>query len=179
HAVLGDGGGTEFLVENDVAALGTERNFHCGGQLVDAAQNRLTRFLAVNNLFCHRVLRKLKKSYFLDFPPPAAPESMTARTSSSRMIRNSSPSSLISCPEYLPNRMRSPDFTSSGMRPPSSFTLPAPTATTLPCCGFSLAESGMMIPPTFCSPSSMRCTRMRSCSGLAFMCRSNSESESG
>ncbi len=30
------------------------------------------------------------------------------------MIRNSSPSSLISVPEYLPNRMRSPALTSSG-----------------------------------------------------------------
>ena len=38
------------------------------------------------------------------------------------------------------------------MRPPSSLTLPLPTATTLPCCGFSLAESGMMIPPIFLFP---------------------------
>ena len=30
------------------------------------------------------------------------------------MIRYSLPSSLISLPEYLPNRMRSPTFTSSG-----------------------------------------------------------------
>ena len=32
-----------------------------------------------------------------------------------------------------------------------------------------LGESGMMIPPIFCSPSSMRETMMRSCSGLTFM----------
>jgi hypothetical protein len=32
------------------------------------------------------------------------------------------------------------------MRLPSSFDLPFPAAMTLPCCGFSLAESGMMIP---------------------------------
>ena len=85
------------------------------------------------------------------------------------MMRYSSPSSLISCPEYLPNRMRSPALTSSGTRLPSSFDLPLPAAMTLPCCGFSLAESGMMIPPTFCSPSSRRWTMMRSCSGLTFM----------
>ena len=36
------------------------------------------------------------------------------------------------------------------------FTFPLPTATTVPCCGFSLAVSGMMIPPTCCSPSSRR-----------------------
>src|SRR5262245_2866447 len=85
------------------------------------------------------------------------------------MIRYSSPSSLISWPEYLPKRMRSPAFTSSGMRLPSSFALPLPAAMTFPCCGFSLAVSGMMMPPIFCSPSSMRWTMMRSCSGLTFM----------
>ena len=45
HAVLGDGGRAEFLVENDVASLGAERDFHRVGQLVDAAQNRLARLL--------------------------------------------------------------------------------------------------------------------------------------
>src|SRR5213075_1596827 len=32
--------------------------------------------------------------------------------------------------------------------------------------GFSLAESGMMMPPILLSPSSMRRTRIRSCSGV-------------
>jgi hypothetical protein len=45
---------------------------------------------------------------------------------------------------------------SSPNRLPSSFCLTAPAAITLPCWGFSLALSGMMMPPTFCSPSSMR-----------------------
>jgi len=48
------------------------------------------------------------------------------------------------------------------MRLPSSFALPLPAAMTLPCWGFSRAVSGMMMPPTFCSPSSMRLTMMRS-----------------
>ena len=52
---------------------------------------------------------------------------------------------------------------------PSSSTLPLPTATTLPSCGFSLAVSGMMIPPLVFSSSSTRLTRMRSCSGRIFM----------
>ena len=53
HAVLGDGRRAELLVEDDVAALGAERHLHRVGQLVDAAQNRLARLLAVHNLFCH------------------------------------------------------------------------------------------------------------------------------
>ena len=53
HAVLGDGRRSELLVEDDVAALGAERDLHRVGQLVDAAQDRLARLLAVHNLFCH------------------------------------------------------------------------------------------------------------------------------
>ena len=53
HAVLGDRGGAELLVEDDVASLGAERDLHRVGQLVDAAQDRLARLLAVNNLLCH------------------------------------------------------------------------------------------------------------------------------
>ena len=66
--------------------------------------------------------------------------SMTASTSSSRMMRYSSPSSLISWLVYLPNRITSPALTSSGTRLPSSLTLPLPAAITVPCCGFSLAD---------------------------------------
>jgi len=54
HAILGNGGGTELLVEDDVAALGPERHLHGIGKLVHAAQDGLTRLLAVNNLFSHR-----------------------------------------------------------------------------------------------------------------------------
>ena len=39
---------------------------------------------------------------------------MTPRTSSSFMMRKSSPSSLISVPEYLPNKMQSPSLTARG-----------------------------------------------------------------
>ena len=52
-AVLGDGGGAELLVEDDVAALGAERHLDGVGELVHAAQDGLARFLAVNNLLCH------------------------------------------------------------------------------------------------------------------------------
>src|SRR5216117_1721499 len=78
--------------------------------------------------------------------------STTPRMSSSRMMRCSSPSILISDPEYFPNRILSPTLTSRGVSLPSSFTLPLPTAITLPCCGFSLAvektKGGIIIPDT-------------------------------
>ena len=59
HAVLGDGRAAELLLEDDVAALGAERDFHRVGQLVDAAQNRLAGIFAVNNLFCPCMLFSL------------------------------------------------------------------------------------------------------------------------
>jgi len=36
HAVLGDGGGAELFVDNDVAAFGTESDLDRVGQAVDA-----------------------------------------------------------------------------------------------------------------------------------------------
>src|SRR5579864_2207435 len=52
-AVLGDGRRTEFLVDHDVAALGTERDLDGVSEHVDAAKNRLAGLFSVNNLFCH------------------------------------------------------------------------------------------------------------------------------
>src|SRR5438105_2456600 len=74
------------------------------------------------------------------------PYSRMARTSSSRRMRYSLSSILTSEPEYFPNRILSPAFTSSGIFLPSSPTFPVPAAITLPSCGFSLAVSGRMIP---------------------------------
>ena len=48
----------------------------------------------------------------------------TARRSSSRINTWSSPSIFTSVPEYLPNRTRSPAFTSSGWTLPSFRVLP-------------------------------------------------------
>ena len=62
HAVFGDGGAAELLLENDVAALGAERDLHRVGQLIDAAQNRLAGIFAINNLFCCHVLILLMNS---------------------------------------------------------------------------------------------------------------------
>src|SRR2546430_2136200 len=99
------------------------------------------------------------------------PYSRMARTSSSRMIRYSLSSSFTSEPEYFPKRILSPALTSRGTFLPSSVTLPLPTATTLPSWGFSLAVSGMMIPPFLTSFSSSRSTRRRSCNGRIFIGR--------
>ncbi len=81
----------------------------------------------------------------------------------------STPSILISVPAYLEKRIRSPFFTSMAMRLPSSPTLPGPTATTLPSCGFSLAVSGMMIPPAVFFSSSTLTTKILSFIGLIFI----------
>src|SRR5205807_3891370 len=97
------------------------------------------------------------------------PYSRMARTSSSRRMRYSLSSILTSEPEYLPNRILSPAFTSSGIFLPSSPTFPVPAAITLPSCGFSLAVSGLMIPPRRTSRSSSGSTRMRSCRARTFM----------
>ena len=56
----------------------------------------------------------------------------------------------------LPNSTRSPTLTSMGMSLPASSRPPGPTAMTSPCDGFSLAVSGMMMPPADFSSASMR-----------------------
>ena len=56
HAVLGDGWGAEFLVNDHVAALGTERGDDRLGELLDAAQDRLPRLLVEYQLFCCHII---------------------------------------------------------------------------------------------------------------------------
>src|SRR5256885_558485 len=82
------------------------------------------------------------------------------------MIISSSPSSLISLPDHLPNSTRSPALTSSGCNLPPSSRAPGPTASTSASIGFSFAVSGMMMPPGVFSSASTRLTRTRSCKGL-------------
>src|SRR5439155_1397006 len=52
---------------------------------------------------------------------------------------------------------------------PSSSVLPVPRATTMPSVGFSLALSGMIMPPFLTSFSSAGSTRTRSPSGLTLI----------
>jgi hypothetical protein len=54
HAVLGDGRGAELLVDDDVAALGTEGDLHRLGELIDAALERRARIdVEMEFLRCH------------------------------------------------------------------------------------------------------------------------------
>src|SRR5512136_1367054 len=95
--------------------------------------------------------------------------SMIPSTSSSLMMRYSTPSILTSLPPYLLKRIRSPFLTSMGMTLPSSVSLPLPAATTSPSVGLSFAVSGMMIPPLVFSSSAMRLTMILSYNGLIFI----------
>ena len=122
HAVLGDGGGAELLVDDDVAALGAERDLDRVGQGVDAAQDRLPRVFTVNNLFCHDACFLLGTRYFLDFD-----FDVTFNHAEDFFFAHDEvflPSILISCPAYLPKSTVSPALTSSGVTLPSFSTGP-------------------------------------------------------
>src|SRR6266700_45386 len=90
---------------------------------------------------------------------PSASTSTPMR-SLSFMIRYSTPSSLTSVPDHFPKSTRSPSLTSMGMSLPDSSRPPGPTAMTSPCEGFSLAVSGMMMPPADFSLALMRDARV-------------------
>ena len=51
HTVLGDGGGTEFLVQNHISAPGTEGGFDGGGKLFDAGKKLASCFIIEKQLF--------------------------------------------------------------------------------------------------------------------------------
>ncbi len=52
-AVLGDGRRAEGFLEDDVAALGAERDFDGPGELLNAAAHRVAGFLIEGDHFCH------------------------------------------------------------------------------------------------------------------------------
>src|SRR5271166_1923720 len=79
------------------------------------------------------------------------------------------PPHLTSVPDHLPNRIRSPSFTSRGTSWPCSLRVPGPTASTFPSIGFSCAVSGMMIPPVVFSSAFTRRITTRSCKGRNFI----------
>src|ERR1043166_1130998 len=92
--------------------------------------------------------------------------STTARMSSEFKILYSLPFSLTSVPPYLLMSTRSPFLTSNGTFLPLSSVLPVPSAMMRPSVGFSLAVSGMMMPPFLTSFSSTGSTSTRSPSGF-------------
>src|SRR6516162_4854968 len=99
----------------------------------------------------------------------ATGSSSTPMMSDSFMMRSSSPLILTSVPDHLPNSTRSPALRSIAISLPLSSRPPGPTAMTSPREGFSLAVSGMMMPPADLSSASMRLTTTRSWSGRNFM----------
>lgn len=68
-------------------------------------------------------------------------------------IKYSFPSNFTSVPAYFSNITWSPAFTAAGTFSPFSNKRPSPTATTVPVCGFSLADEAKTIPPTVVSSS--------------------------
>ena len=54
-AVLGDGRGTELLVDYDVAALGTQSRLDRLGEKDHAFENAAARFFGENKLFSHDI----------------------------------------------------------------------------------------------------------------------------
>src|SRR5581483_3860184 len=191
-AVLGGARRAEALLEHHVAALGAQRHLDGIGENIDAAQHALARVLGEAYVFgCHcrilswgsdtlrLTLRKVEEGAGKGAEPrPACDQaaarteafpSITPRMSLSFMMRSSSPSIFTSVPDHLPNSTRSPFLTSGGTSRPCSSRAPGPTAMTSPCMGFSLAVSGMMIPPLVFMSSSMRRTTTRSCRGRNFM----------
>ena len=149
HAVLGDARCTKGAVDDDIRPLGPSVT--------------LTALLRSSTPRSMRSRASVGKFDFLgrhDFRPVRSsgvglrirrrfsslrPCRLTSMMSLSFMIRRSSPSILTSVP--LPNSTASPALTSSGMSLPFSSREPGPAAMTSPCCGFSLAVSGMMMPP--------------------------------
>src|SRR5690606_30276039 len=167
-AVLGDARRAERLVDDDVAALGAERDLHRVGEDVDAAQHALAGVAGEFYVFSSHFQLLGCKPSMSDLNGRTNDQPMMPMMSDSFMIRRSSPLSFTSVPDHLPNRMRSPALTSSGTSLPASSRAPEPTAMISPSWGFSFAVSGMMIPPLVFSSDSTRRTTTRSCSGRNF-----------
>src|SRR5712664_110285 len=160
--VLRDGRGAIALVEHCVAALGTQRYLDGIRQNIHALEHALPGVVAEAYVFCCHLLIPLVELVNDDGRSKRYLPSITAMTSSSRMTTSSSPSIFTSVPLYLPKRILSPTLRSTGRISPFSKILPLPTATTFPKIGFSVAVSGITMPPADLRSSSSRFTITRS-----------------
>src|SRR5205823_37971 len=160
----------ERFTQDHVAPGGTERGPDRTGQGLDAVHHLPARRVGEKQLFSHRRVLLESIGGNADRTGPGRPQrggevrpgllprdylTIFARMSDSRRILISSPSSLISVPEYLPKSTSSPSTTPIGARSPESSSLPGPTARTRPRCGFSFAVSGRTIPPAVFSSASI------------------------
>src|SRR6266576_2261159 len=165
HAVFRNARRAVRFIEQDVAALRAEGHLHRIGENVDAAQQTVACVPVKSDFLGSHVRHPLCYAAFFW----ATDGSIRPMMSASFMIIRSSPSSLTSVPDHLPNSTRSPAFTSSGCSLPASSRVPGPTATTLPSIGFSCAVSGMKMPPIVLVSGSTRRIRTRSCNGRSFI----------
>src|SRR5215210_1298972 len=110
-AVLGDAGSAEALVDHHVAALGTQRDLHRVGEDVHALEDPFARIARKAYVFgSHDAVLSNAMVDTSDTVQGDRVEDQatTPNTSDSFMISRSSPSTLTSVPDHLPNRMRSP-----------------------------------------------------------------------
>src|SRR5690606_37041646 len=111
-----------------IAALGAEGNLDRVVKGFDAFQHTVAGICTEQDVFCGHDGR----SFELNVRRTSSVQVIMPRTSLSFMIRRSSPSSLTSVPDHLPNRILSPALTSMVIRSPFSSRAPVPTATTSP-----------------------------------------------
>src|SRR5664280_2153385 len=121
NAVLGDARSAERLVEHHVAAFRAERDLHRIGEDLDAAQHAVAGIDGEFNFLGGHF--ELLRGVYL-----ARVQVITPMMSDSFMIRRSSPSSLTSVPDHLPNSTVLPTLRSMGISLPDSSRPPGPTA---------------------------------------------------
>src|SRR6185437_9524201 len=165
HAILGDAWRAVRPGEHDVSSLGAQCHPHRIGENLDTVQHPFARVTVKFHVFGSHGPSPIGYAAFFF----ATLCSMTPRMSASFRIMRSSPSSLISLPDHLPNSTRSSALTSSACSTPSAPRAPGPTATTSPSIGFSFTVSGMIMPPEVFASGSTRRIRTRSCSGRNLM----------
>src|ERR1700722_971893 len=161
-AVFGDGRSAVALVEHGIAALGTQRYLDGIRQNIHTPEHPLPGVVAEAYVFSCHLLIPLVEFVGDDIRSKRYLPSITAMTSSSRITTSSSPSIFTSVPLYLPKRILSPTLRSTGRTSPFSKILPLPTAITFPKMGFSVAVSGITMPPADLRSSCSRFTMTRS-----------------
>src|SRR5699024_5292571 len=110
HAVVGDEGGAELLIQHHVAALGPQGDLYRIRQLVYAGHEGLAGILAVDDFLSHNITRSFLYWVDLRTQNRGYRYSTTARMSDCLTMVYSSPSIFTSVPLYLAEMTRSPTF---------------------------------------------------------------------
>ena len=164
-AVLGDARCAEALVDDDVAALRTQGHLHRVGEDVDAAQDALTGVAAEFHVFgCHVATLSIEVRKFTHVATIGRSKRLADDPEDVGFLHDEE---VLAVDLDLGARPFAEQDLVAGLDVervilPFSARVPVPTATTSPSCGFSLAVSGMMIPPADFSSASTRRTSTRS-----------------